>query len=226
MASHVTTTTGCVLPVREICRWAREHGLLSLVDGAHAVGMIPVDVKQIGCDFYVSSPHKWLLAPKGCGLLYVREEVLDRLWSTLATGDWDNRELRAARLQQFGSTNVALLAGLQAAIGFSRAIGPARITARIRELHAYLKQRIAELPGAEMHSAPGEEFTGGILAVNLPGIDRMKLQQWLYERHRIRIRGTSPTRLRLSTHIYHSFAELDRFLAALRDYLTHPGARS
>jgi isopenicillin-N epimerase len=219
LVSHVTTTTGAVLPVKEICAWARQHGLLSLVDGAHAVGMFPVNVKDIGCDFYVSSPHKWLLAPKGCGLLYVRDEVCDRLWNTIATGDWDNREIGAARLQQFGSSNVSILAGLKAAIDFWHAIGPECIEGRIRQLHAYLKERVAGLPGAELHSAAGEEFTGGILAVNFPNVDRMKAQRWLYENHRIRIRGTSPTRMRLSTHIYHSFAELDRFLDAFSDYL-------
>lgn len=224
MASHVTTMTGCVLPVREICDWARAHGMLSLIDGAHAVGMFPVDVKAIGCDFYVSSPHKWLLAPLGCGLLYVRDEVCDRVWNTIATAEWDNQEMRAARLQQFGSTNASLLVGLKAAIGLWEAIGPRRIAHRIRALHAYLKERIAEFPGAELHSAPGEEFTGGILTVNFPQLDRMKLQQWLYAKHRIRIRGTSPTRLRLSTHIYHSYPELDRFLAALADYLRTPVA--
>ncbi len=181
--------------------------------------MFPVDVKALGCDFYVSSPHKWLLAPIGCGLLYVRDELLDRLWNTIATGQYDNREIRAARLQHFGSTNVSLLAGLKAALDFWGAIGPRRIERRIRDLHAYLKRRVAEFPGAELHSAPGEEFTGGILTVNFPRVDRMELQQWLYQQHRIRIRGTSPTRLRLSTHIYHSPWELDRFLAALGEYL-------
>lgn len=218
LASHVTTATGCVLPVRELSTWAREHSILSLIDGAHGVGMLPVNVKEIGCDFYVSSPHKWLLAPKGCGLLYVRDEVCDRLWSTIATGEWDNREIRAARLQQFGTTNVALLAGLRAAIHFWQMIGPERIERRIRQLHAYLKERMREFPGTELHSAPGEEFTGGILAVDFPQLDRMKLQQWMYDEHRIRIRGTSPTRLRLSTHIYHRPADLDRFLAALANY--------
>src|SRR3970282_1792948 len=95
MASHVTSTTGCVLPARELCAWAKEHGLLSLIDGAHAIGMIPINVKEIGCDFYVSSPHKWLLAPKGCGLLYVRAEGCDRLWATIATRGWDGRQIRA-----------------------------------------------------------------------------------------------------------------------------------
>ena len=69
-----------------------------------------------------------------------------------------------------------------------------------------------------MHSAAGEEFTDGICSVNFPGLDRPKLQQWLYEKRNIRLRATSPTRLRLSTHIYHSFAELDRFLEAFRDF--------
>ncbi|MFQ5927743.1 MAG: aminotransferase class V-fold PLP-dependent enzyme [Terriglobia bacterium] len=219
LASHVTTMTGCVLPVRELAAWARSHGILSLIDGAHAIGMLRVNVKEIGCDFYVSSPHKWLLAPKGCGLLYIRDEVCDRLWSTIATGGWNDREIRAVRLQQFGTTNVALLAGLGAAIAFWQQIGPERITRRIRQLHAYLKQRVGEFPGAEMVSAAGEEFTGGILSVNFPAIQRRELQQWLYAQHRIRIRGTSPTRLRLSTHIYHSFADLDRFLARLAHYL-------
>ncbi|MFQ5817806.1 MAG: aminotransferase class V-fold PLP-dependent enzyme [Terriglobia bacterium] len=224
LASHVTTMTGCVLPVRALAAWARAHGILSLIDGAHALGMLRVNVKEIGCDFYVSSPHKWLLAPKGCGVLYVRDEVCDRLWSTIATGGWDDREIRAVRLQQFGTTNVALLAGLRAAIALWQQIGPDRIERRIRQLHAYLKQRVGELPGAELLSAPGEEFTGGIVSVNFPAIKRMELQRWLYAQHRIRIRGGDPSRLRLSTHIYHSFADLDRFLAALRDYLRAPAA--
>ena len=122
-------------------------------------------------------------------------------------------------MQQFGSTNVSILAGLKAAIEFWQQLGPARIEGRIRQLHAYLKAQMAATPGAVLHSAPWEEFTGGILAVDFPGVERPKLQQWLYRQHRIRIRGTSPTRLRLSTHVYHSFADLDRFLAALSDYL-------
>jgi selenocysteine lyase/cysteine desulfurase len=77
---------------------------------------------------------------------------------------------------------------------------------------------MGKIPGAVLQSAPGEEFTGGILAVDFPALERAPLQQWLYREHRIRIRGTSPTRLRLSTHIYHSFADLDRFLAAFSEY--------
>ena len=224
MVSHVSSATGCVMPVKEICAWARQQGLLSMVDGAHAVGMIPINVKEMGCDFYISSPHKWLLAPKGIGLLYVRDEVLDRVWTTIATGGWDDVSIRAARLMQFGSSNVSILAGLKAAIELWHTLGPARIEARIRQLHAYVKERVAQLPGAELHSAQGEELTAGICSVNFPGLNRPKLQQWLYHEHSIRVRGTSPTRLRLSTHIYHNVADLDRFLDLMDEFLRKPVA--
>lgn len=223
MISHVNTTTGCVMPAKEICAWARQHNMLTLVDGAHAVGMIPVDVSAMGCDFYVSSPHKWLLAPKGCGLLYIRREIQDRLWNTITSAGWDHPELRGARLQSFGSTNASLLAGWMAALDFFKTVGTQRIERRIRDLHASLKKSMAGIPGAEIQSGAGEEFTGAILAVNFPKQDRRKMQDWMYKTHRIRIRGTSGTRLRLSTHIYHSQADLDRFLEALREYLKANG---
>jgi isopenicillin-N epimerase len=218
MASHITSSTGCVLPAREICAWARAHNILSFIDGAHAIGMIPLNLGEMGCDFYITSPHKWLLSPKGIGVLYIREDACDRLWNTIATGGWDDRTNHAARLQQFGSSPVSVLAGLRAAIDLWNTIGPQRIERRIRDLHAYMKQHVAELPGAELVSAQGEEFTAGICTVNFTGFDRMKFQQWAYHTHRIRVRGTSATRLRLSTHIYHNTGEFDRFLGILRDY--------
>src|SRR3954464_5639902 len=83
--SHVTTVTGLILPAKELCRLARERDAWSHVDGAHAIGQIPLDLHDLGCDSYATSPHKWLLAPKGTGTLYVREELLDRLWVTIAS---------------------------------------------------------------------------------------------------------------------------------------------
>jgi isopenicillin-N epimerase len=218
MASHITTMTGCVLPVRELCAWARQNYLLSFIDGAHVIGQLPVNVHDIGCDFYITTPHKWLLSPKGIGVLYIREGASDQLWNTIATGGWDDYKNHAARLMQFGSTSVCILAGLLAAMDFWRAVGPARIERRIREMHAYVKQRLGALPGAVVQSAPGEEFTAGLCAVDFPGFDRTKFQQWVYKEHRIRCRGTTATRFRISTHIYHNRAELDRFVDVLAEY--------
>src|SRR6201993_3787909 len=81
--SHITTVTGVVLPAKELCALARSKGILSAVDGAHVVGMMRLNVSEVGCDLYSSSPHKWLQAPKGSGFLYMREDAMDRLWNTI-----------------------------------------------------------------------------------------------------------------------------------------------
>ena len=218
MASHITTMTGCVLPVRELCAWARENYLLSFIDGAHVIGQFPINLHEIGCDFYITTPHKWLLSPKGIGVLYIREGASDQLWGTVVTGGWDDYKNHAVRLMQFGSTSVCILAGLMASIDFWRAVGPERIERRIRQLHAHVKSAVSAMPGAALQSAPGAEFTAGICSVEFPGFDRMKFEKWAYTQHQVRCRGTSPTRLRISTHIYNSPADLDRFTGLLSDF--------
>src|SRR5271156_716264 len=124
--SHITTVTGTVLPAKEICALARAKGILSAVDGAHVIGMMKLNVKEIGCDMYSSSPHKWLQAPKGSGFLYVRDEVIDRLWNTIATEGWDDPKLRAERFQRIGSSNLPALWGLRASIQLANDIGMER----------------------------------------------------------------------------------------------------
>ena len=96
--SQITTTTGVIQPVKEICALAKTKGLVSMVDGAQVTGMMQLNVKEIGCDMYGSSPHKWLMAPKGTGFLYVRDEMIDRMWSTVTTAGWDDPKLRARAL--------------------------------------------------------------------------------------------------------------------------------
>src|ERR1700736_6598532 len=136
--SHVTTVTGVVLPAKELCALARSKGILSAVDGAHVVGMMALNVHDLGCDMYSSSPHKWLQAPKGSGFLYVRDEVIDRLWNTLATEGWDETKLRAERFQRIGSSNVPALAGMRAAVHLAQQIGMERIEKRHRALADYI----------------------------------------------------------------------------------------
>ena len=117
-----------------------------------------------------------------------------------------------------------MLAGLKASIEFRRAVGVERSFNRMRELHAYLKKEVKHVPGAQVLSAEGERFTGAILLVEFPGIKRGELQKWMYETHRIRLRGTGPERLRLSPHIYHTRHDLDRYLAAMTEWQKMAGA--
>src|SRR5260370_13315082 len=135
--SDMSTGTGVVLPVKELCALARSKGILSAVDGAHVVGMMRLNVRELGCDMYTSSPHKWLQAPKGSGLLYVRDEVIDRLWNTIVTAGWDEPKLRPERFQRIGSSNVPALCGLWAAVHPANQIGLDRIEQPHRQLADY-----------------------------------------------------------------------------------------
>lgn len=130
--SQITTFSGVVLPAKELCALARSKGILSAVDGAHVPGMMRLNVREIGCDMYSASPHKWLQAPKGTGFLYVRDEVIDRIWNTIVTEGWDDTKIRAERFQRIGSSNVPALWGLRASIKLANEIGMERIERRHR----------------------------------------------------------------------------------------------
>jgi isopenicillin-N epimerase len=215
--SHISTTTGVVLPAKEIAALARSKGILTAFDGAHAPGMMHLNLHELGCDMYTASPHKWLMAPKGSGFLYMRPEVMDRVWNTIATEGWNEPQLKAERFQRIGSSNVPSLWGLRAAIDLCNQIGLDKIEARHRQqadwLHAEMVKR-----GAESWTSPDPALRCGIATVNVPPIKRMELERWMWQKHKIRIRGGEPFKLRLSTPYYLLRPDLERFLAAFDDY--------
>ena len=215
--SHITTDTGVVLPAKEIAALARAKGILSAFDGAHVTGMMPLNLHDLGCDMYTSSPHKWLMAPKGSGFLYVRPEVQDRIWNTIATAGWDDPKLRAQRFQMIGSSNVPSLWGFKAAIEFANQLGMARIERRHRQMADYIHSEMMKR-GAESWTSPDAALRCAIATVNVPLVKRMELEKWMWTTHKIRIRGGEPSKLRLSTPYYLLKSDIDRFLVAFDDY--------
>ena len=215
--SHITTVTGVVLPAKEICALARSKQILSAVDGAHVPGMMRLNLRDLGCDLYSSSPHKWLQAPKGSGFLYVRDEVIDRLWNTIATEGWDDPKLRAERFQRIGSSNVPALWGLRASIQLANDIGIDRIERRHRQLCDYILAAMIKR-GAESWTSPDAALRCAIATVNVPPVPRMELENWLWKEKKIRIRGGEPNKLRLSTPYYLSKQDIDRFLDGFDEF--------
>src|SRR5882724_91467 len=215
--SHITTVTGVVLPAKELCALARSKGILSAVDGAHVPGMMALNVHDLGCDMYSSSPHKWLQSTKGSGFLYVRDEVIDRVWNTIATEGWDDTKIRAERFQRIGSSNVPALWGLRASIKLASDIGMDRIERRHRQLADYTLEEMKKR-GAESWTSPDAGLRCGIVTVNVPGVKRMELENWLWQTKKIRIRGGDPSKLRLSTPYYLLRKDVDRFLTAFDEY--------
>jgi isopenicillin-N epimerase len=215
--SHITTFSGVVLPARELVSLARSKGILSAVDGAHVPGMMRLNLHELGCDLYSASPHKWLQAPKGSGFLYVRDEVLDRVWNTIVTAGWDEPQLRAERLQRIGSSNVPSLWGLRAAIELANNIGLDRIEKRHRQLANYILEQMLKR-GAESWTSADSSLRCAIVTVNVPPLSRMDLENWLWKTHKIRIRGGDPNKLRLSTPYYLQKKDIDRFLEKFDEY--------
>jgi isopenicillin-N epimerase len=215
--SHITTVTGVVLPAKEICALARSKGVLSAVDGAHVPGMMKLDLHDLGCDMYSASPHKWLQATKGTGFLYVRDEVIDRVWSTIATEGWNDTKIRAERFQRIGSSNVPALCGLRAAIEFADQIGMKRIEKRHRENGDYILQEMVKR-GAQSWTSPDPALRCAIAAVNVAPIQIAELEKWMWNSKKIRIRGGAPSKIRLSTPYYLRRKEVHGFLAAFDQY--------
>jgi isopenicillin-N epimerase len=215
--SHITTVTGVVLPVKELCTLARSKGILSAVDGAHVVGMMKLNLHELGCDLYSSSPHKWLQAPKGSGFLYVRDEVIDRLWNTIATEGWNDPKIRAERFQRIGSSNVPALWGLRAAVQLANQTGMERIEKRHRQSADYILKEMMKR-GAESWTSPDPALRCGIAAVNVPPIQIRELEDWMWKNKKIRIRGGAPSKIRLSTPYYLLRNDMDRFLATFEEY--------
>jgi selenocysteine lyase/cysteine desulfurase len=210
--SHVLFTNGALMPVAALAEACRRRGIIFVVDGAHPPGLMPVDIASLGCDFYATSPHKWLLAPQGTGLLWMGQEWRTRLWPTLASGGWDDTGLGAHRFNHMGSLDESRLGGLAAALAFHAAVGPDRIHARVAALREQIVERVRALPGATLKSPAESVFGRGMVSFTLAREGAHEVQNRLAAANvRIRVVGEGGREwIRLSPHIYTMPAEIDR----------------
>ena len=216
--SHLTFTTGTLLPIPALTRRCRQAGIILAVDGAHPPGMMEIDLAAVAGDFYASSPHKWLLAPQGTGLLYVTEPWRERIWPTLASGGWDDLSLGAQRLNHMGTMDESRLAGLLASVEFMRAVGMDRVEARVRHLRRTLEEGLRSIPGVVVATPEPEQLKAGMVSFRLDGVESAPLQGHLSQTANVRTRVIGEYDygwMRLSTHVYNSPTELERVLELL-----------
>jgi len=212
--SGITSPTGLIMPIRDICDAARAKGLITIVDGAHMNGQIPFRISDLGCDYFAGSPHKWLFAPAGCGLLYGRGDSFDRLWPSVVTGGWDNRQLKAARFMMVGTNNRAIFEGMMAGLRFARAIGAERVYQRIHQLARLARKKAEEVPFVRLNTPGDDRMFGSLVSMDIPEAAVQRLMQTCKQR---KIWITGSKRLRLSTHIHTRPSDLDAFFATLRE---------
>ncbi|MCG8606616.1 aminotransferase class V-fold PLP-dependent enzyme [bacterium] len=226
--SHVTTATGQVLPVKEIGELARAHNLWYFIDGAQSAGMMPLDVHEYGCHAYATSGHKWLVGPKGTGLLYVHKDMLDSIdakwvgaYSNSGNFDLTTGEVHlnpTAQRYEYGTVSVPLFVGLGASMEFLLRIGVTNIWRRVHAMGAALADGLSDL-GAEILSPRHPDEHSAMITFRLKNIDKGKLQPFLAKKHNLRTRGIYEGGLngiRISLHIYNSFQDVEKVLKGVR----------
>jgi selenocysteine lyase/cysteine desulfurase len=208
--SGIISPMGILMPVRQICDAARAKGVITVVDGAHMNGQVPLKLSELGCDYYAGSPHKWMFAPAGCGILYIREENLDRLWPAVVTGGWDDKNAKAARFMKIGTNNRAIIAGMMAGLRFLKTLGPENVYARIHSLARQYYAQAERRPHLEVFSSADDRLYGSLVTIGFRGAKLNEL--WTKARERkIWIYGAE--RLRLAAHVHTRPRDIEAFFA-------------
>ncbi|MBL7871884.1 MAG: aminotransferase class V-fold PLP-dependent enzyme [Cyclobacteriaceae bacterium] len=218
MISHMISGSGAILPVKEICAEASNRGIFTILDGAQTIGHINVDVRDIGCDAYVGCFHKWAGAPAGTGFMYVKQERMKEIWTTVASGRWDNHDDEGFRFTQRGTGNFSVLKGLDAALDFIFEIGPDRVYARIKFLGDRLRAGLRQNPNVKIYSPEEEAMCAGITVYKVNGMTGAQLQEAFWDRGNMRPRSSGEQfGVRHCTHIFNSEEEIDKALTIVRD---------
>ncbi len=219
---HMINLTGQILPVKKVVAMARKHNLPVVVDGAHALAHFDFTLKELGCDYYATSLHKWLFAPHGTGLLYVRKSKIKDLWPLMAAPEKSVDNIR--KYEEIGTHPAANYLAIGEALTFHQGIGGQRKQKRLVFLRDYWADRLKRHDRIKLHTSQKPGFACGIANVQVEGIDTGKLNQWLWDKHRILtvgIKHAEFTGLRVSPSVYTSLEELDRFGDAIEHVLKH-----
>mgnify|MGYP001209481280 CR=1 FL=1 len=212
--SHVTFVSGQILPVRQICALARARGLVSIVDGAHAIAHFPFTIGELDCDYYGASLHKWLSAPIGTGVLYVRRERIAGHWPLMPAPPGMDANIR--KFEEIGTHPAAPHNAIADALTFYENLGFERKAARLRFLKQRWSDHVGQWPGAKLLTDPAQSCAIGL--VHVEGRDPYPLADVLLKKHRVFVTPivyNGITGLRISPNVYSTLDDIDQFSAAM-----------
>ncbi|MFM8179924.1 MAG: aminotransferase class V-fold PLP-dependent enzyme, partial [Candidatus Kapaibacterium sp.] len=217
LVSHVCFMTGQILPVAQVAKLARARGIECIVDGAHAFQQFPFTHKDLDCDYYGVSLHKWMCGPLGTGMLYVRAEKIASVWPLMAAGKEMDANIR--KFEEIGTHPAAVHNALGAAVMFNESLGVDRKAARLRYLHRRWTDRLRAYSNVRFMSNVNDDSNWcGIIVVNIDGTDLDKMQTHLFDKHRIFTVGISHAQfrgLRITPTMYTRASEMDEFADAM-----------
>lgn len=208
--THVINWTGQIVPAKRITEMAHAQGCEVIVDAAHSFIHLPLDLSDIGCDYAATSLHKWLCAPFGTGMMFIRKEKIATIWPLLGNHAPQSDDIR--KFETLGTRSFAAEMAVHDALDFHEAIGQQRRTARFRHLRSYWTDKVKDVKGIRPYTSHDDRFAGGMATVGIDGWEAEDLTAHLFASHGLH---TSPVRweqingVRISPHIYTSHAELD-----------------
>ena len=215
--THVSNLSGIRLPVRELAEMAHRRGIYFHVDGAQTWGALDVNLREIGCDSYTASAHKWFCGPKEVGLLYVKGERIPKIWANIVAPGWgDDAEpdVKGARkFESFGQRDDAALSAIATTADFHNMVQPARVEARMLELAAALKDGLRQA-GAKLVTPEKQALSAGVCIIEVPAGNRQKLLNAMYDDHGIA--GSTAGGLRLCPHIYNTMEHVKRAIEGVK----------
>lgn len=214
---HITNLTGQIFPVREIADLARSRGIVTIVDGAHAFAHFPFALRDLGCDVYGTSLHKWLSAPIGTGFLYVRRDMIPRIWPL--TPGAPGRDDNIRKFEEIGTHPAAGHNAIAEALVFHETIGVERKAARLRYLRERWSAPLRGLPGVRMLTSDDPSMACGLGNVSIEGTDPAKIVAHLWQHYRIivtPIKHAEYQGIRVTPHVYTTLRDLEIFVDAMR----------
>jgi selenocysteine lyase/cysteine desulfurase len=212
LLSHPVNLTGQFFPVKDICQMAHQKGVEVVVDGAHSFAHIDFKLADLGCDYYGTSLHKWLLAPIGTGMLYVRRDKIGKVWPLFPAPE--KRRESISKFHMYGTSPPAPHLAVGEALAFHNSIGPKRKEERLRYLTAYWADRVKALPNVRFHTSFAPGMSCGLATFEIAGVDPDALTQYMWKQHRILIQSMVHAEfkgMRVTPNLYTTLGELDKF---------------
>jgi len=213
LISHMINITGQITPVKAVCDLARARGIETVVDGAHSFAQFDFKQKDLGCDYFGTSLHKWLYAPKGTGLLYVKRDKIEKLWPLMAAEAKQANDIR--KFEEIGTHSAAPKLAIGEALVFNNAIGGKRKEARLRYLSRYWMNKLKDVPKIRFNTSFDPAQSCAIANVQIEGTDPKVIAKYLFDKQRIFVVPIIHEEfqgLRITPNVYTTLQELDRFV--------------
>jgi len=217
VVSHIVYLTGQILPIREICDMAHTSGLEVIVDGAHSFAQLDFKIADLNCDYFGTSLHKWLNAPFGCGMLWMKKEHITKVWSLF--GSPDDQKDKMSKFEHLGTRNFPAELAINEAIDFHNGIGIQRKEARLRYLKSYWANAVVGLPKLKFNTSLKEGFSCSLCNFHIEGMTAEAMHKTLMDEHKIfttMIKHEEFEGVRVTPHLYTKLSDLDRLVEAIQ----------